>query len=383
MYDTCPACGSQDLHDSISFRAPVFCNVLYKTKEEALQATQGDFQGTYCGKCGHFFNRIFDQTLLEYTEDYDTSLHFSPKFQVYATTLAQHLISTYDLRDKSIIEIGCGRGDFLRLLCEGQGNQGHGFDTSYDDRQTESAEFLTFYREYFDESHDDISADFIVCRHVLEHVDNPLEFLERLRAVPSFRSDTVLYFEVPNGVYSLKDLGVWDFIYEHFSYFNSHSLRVIFERAGFRVLDLREAFGGQYLCIEVECGSGESQIENLSLERNLKECLSGIQRSFKEKINQWQDLLSTPKKEGGGFAVWGAGSKGVSFVNFVGGAEFLVDLNPGKQGRFTPGTGLEVRSPDSLLDREVAAYIVMNPNYKDEIAAELKVKGIEASIMVA
>ena len=68
---------------------------------------------------------------MEYTQSYENSLHFSPGFQKFAADLADRLITRYNLRGKDVIDIGCGKGDFLKLICARGGNRGVGFDPSY------------------------------------------------------------------------------------------------------------------------------------------------------------------------------------------------------------------------------------------------------------
>ena len=51
-------------------------------------------------------------------------------------------------------------------------------------------------------------------------------------------------------MFTLKEFGIWDLIYEHYSYFTALSLSRLFAGAGFKPLSLEEAFGSQYLCIE-------------------------------------------------------------------------------------------------------------------------------------
>jgi len=96
---------------------PVHCNVLWPTREAALAAPRGDIRLTYLPACGHTYNAAFDPALMEYTQEYENSLHFSPRFQEYATDLANGLVAKYDLRGKDIVEIGAGKGDFLIMLC--------------------------------------------------------------------------------------------------------------------------------------------------------------------------------------------------------------------------------------------------------------------------
>ena len=79
--------------------------------------------------------------------------------------------------------------------------------------------------------------------------------------------------------------------------------------------------------------------------------------------------------------IWGAGSKGVSLVNTLadsGAIAALVDINPIKQGRFVPVTGHPVLAPEMLTELKPNRVIVLNPQYRDEIAAQLQRLGIQA-----
>ncbi len=83
-------------------------------------------------------------------------------------------------------------------------------------------------------------------------------------------------------------------------------------------------------------------------------------------------------------AVWGSGSKAVAFLRATDPAskliEHVVDINPHRQGHFMPGTGQRILSPSDLRTVAPAAVIVMNPVYREEIAAELTRQGIAATL---
>lgn len=81
-------------------RVPVYCNVLWPTRDEALHAPRGDIRLAFCKGCTHIFNIAFDPGRMEYTQEYENPLHFSPRFQEYAMSLAERLIKDYDLYDK-------------------------------------------------------------------------------------------------------------------------------------------------------------------------------------------------------------------------------------------------------------------------------------------
>src|SRR5579859_3841448 len=126
---TCPVCGDPEL-DPFFHAAdiPVQLNALWSTREDALECSKGDIRLAFCAKCGCIRNVAFEPELLRYDGSYENSLHFSPVFQEFATRLAADLVDRYDLRGKTVAEIGCGKGEFLGMLCELGDNAGIGFD---------------------------------------------------------------------------------------------------------------------------------------------------------------------------------------------------------------------------------------------------------------
>jgi 2-polyprenyl-3-methyl-5-hydroxy-6-metoxy-1,4-benzoquinol methylase len=171
---------------------PVFCNVLWKNRKAAQNCPRANIKLAFCPACSHIFNLEFEQALVEYTEAYENSLHFSPRFQDYSGSLAKQLIERYSLYNKSIIEIGCGKGEFLTMLCELGNNRGVGFDPSYDgeEKHRPSKNQIRFVRDLYSERYANHPADLIVSRHMLEHVYDPKGFLTMLRRTIGNRLDT-------------------------------------------------------------------------------------------------------------------------------------------------------------------------------------------------
>src|SRR5690606_16644562 len=92
-----------------------------------------------------------------------------------------------------------------------------------------------------------------VCRHVLEHVEDPRAFLGSIRAALGER-DAGIYLEVPNGGFMLSAAGVWDYIYPHVTYFSPAGLNQVLTDAGFQVTATGTAFGDQFLWAEARTG---------------------------------------------------------------------------------------------------------------------------------
>ena len=115
----CPACGSSEISVFFEMAAtPTYVNFLSRTAQEARNCKRGDIRLGFCEACGLITNVAFDEALLEYREGYENSLHFSKVFQSYAGQLADDLVRRHGLKNKDIIEVGCGRGDFLNMLCD-------------------------------------------------------------------------------------------------------------------------------------------------------------------------------------------------------------------------------------------------------------------------
>ena len=110
---------------------PVHSILNLQTREEAINYPNGDISLAFCRKCGFISNIVFEAGLLEYSADCEESQAFSETFKEFSKALANYLIEKYNLYHKDILEIGCGKGDFLTLICELGENRGVGFDPAY------------------------------------------------------------------------------------------------------------------------------------------------------------------------------------------------------------------------------------------------------------
>lgn len=389
--NVCPVCFSSDVLEFFEILGvPVHIGLQWPCQEAARQCPRGDIRLGFCRECGFITNLAFEPARLEYTQAYENSLHFSPFFQAYARSLAARLIERYHLVNKDIIEIGCGKGDFLALLCELGNNRGVGFDPSYEGpcSEREVAKQITFIRDFYTERYASYQGDLVCCRYVFEHIPNPTGFLTALRRTLGDRLNTVVYFEVPNALFILRDLSIWDMIYEHCSYFSPGSLARAFVSCGFDVLDLTETYGGQYLNVEALPGNAAAGFRHEQRD-GLKGAtcdVAAFASRCQSKIETWRRHLDRIERAGQRAVVWGAGAKGVSFMNMLKvqePIEYVVDLNPRKQGMFIAGTGQQVVPPEVLRDHRPDIVIVMNPMYKREIQQLIEGLGLTPKLLCA
>ncbi len=388
----CTACGTATVKSFVEIRdVPVHCNLLWPTHESALTAPRGDITLGFCTTCGHVFNTAFDPVLMEYTQAYENSLHFSPRFQQYADALARRLIDRYGIRGKDVIDVGCGKGDFLAMVCEHGNNRGFGFDPSYvpEHMAPDKAARMTIIQDFYSPEYASTKADLISCRHVLEHIQYPRQFVDNVRAAVGDRHSTVVFFEVPNVLYTLKDLGIWDLIYEHCSYFSVPSLREVFRASGFAVKELHELYEGQFLGIDSFASPVSQQGLDDATPDDVRLMGTFVQRFAAEyagKVGVWGKRLAQWKEKNAKVAVWGGGSKGVTFLNVLRPGPTvgcMVDINPRKQGMFVAGTGQQIVPPEYLQSYKPDVVVIMNPVYREEINGLLSNMGLAPALELA
>ncbi len=365
--DRCPLCGDVGLPFVRREGVPVHQNQLCTTAEEARAVVVGDLRICHCGTCDFVWNAAFDADRLSYHHAYDNTQTCSPRFVDHLESVVALLVDERGVRGSRIVEVGCGNGEFLRrLVLADPQNTGRGFDPSYRGPSHDLEGRLRFERSFFGPEEATRTADLVVSRHVIEHVDEPLAMLELMRGAIASAHDPRLFLETPDVAWILERRVVWDFFYEHCSYFTPRSVDFAAQRAGLELVGVDFVFGGQYLWAQARPGQRVTPRPAASLRPAAEE----FERAERELWERLGDQLAELAAHGP-VAVWGAGAKGVTFVNQLDPAGELlacvVDLNPAKQGGFLPKTGHPILSPEELEEQGIASAVLLNPNYEQEI----------------
>jgi len=376
-YVLCPICGHDCGTPFLSrLGVPVFLNRVYRNRDEARRATTGRLDLAYCQYCSFGFNVAFDPSLVAYGPDYENEQCHSPEFVRHLDEMIDRVRSSLQGSAGSVVEVGCGQGDFLRRLAagvHGDAIEFVGVDPCYRARGLQR-EGLRFFTSTLEEGPADMRPSgplVMLSRHVIEHVPRPVEFLTSMLKEPKQTVRDRLFLETPSFEWIIRNRMFMDLFYEHCSYFTRKALHATATKAGWDVESIDTVFGGQYYWLKARAAFAGQNLAWVHDEPSLTYAeIESFQAREVAMRAYWQKRLDQ-MAERGPVAVWGAAAKGVTFATQLDPEsrriKCLIDLNPAKQDRFIPISGHPVRSMKSAVEDGIAAAFVMNPNYLDEI----------------
>ena len=241
----------------------------------------------FCNKCG--FIRQKEKIIHDYRKDKERTWQKLPDY-------ALEIINSFkENKEEVILEIGSNVGLFLDVLKENNFNNILGIEPSIPASNISKEKGHKIENAYFDDKEAEKIkekyglAGVVVVRHVLEHADNVFEFLISLKKL--LKDNGILFLEVPNAkniISNLRAQELWD---EHFSYFTPGNLKLLVNRAGFKVdkILIRPYFGEEAILLwcskSNDCNEAtDSCGEYVKKCRNFKKRLSGFYENLLEKV---------------------------------------------------------------------------------------------------
>jgi SAM-dependent methyltransferase len=377
---------------------PIFQNRVYDTPEEVRNCPVGDIEIVEDLETGLIYNSRFQLELMTYDSKYNNEQALSPYFRRHLEGVAK-IIESY-LGKTDLVEVGCGKGSFLEMLVKDDFDI-TGFDPTYEgtNERITRKYFERITRKYFQSpnrgSHIEVgcgkgsflemlvkddfditgfdptyegtneritrkyfepgaikSANHLILRHVLEHVQDPVDFLQQLKHAD--RGEGLIYIEVPCFDWICQRRAWFDIFYEHVNYFRLSDFQRMFDN----IVDSGHLFNGQYIYVVAHLASLKREVVRGKSEPALP--------------SDFNEILTSENSDHP-CVIWGGASKGVIFslLKSRHGQKFsfVIDINPAKQGKYLPITALEVYSPkqDMRSLEESSKIYVMNSNYLGEI----------------
>jgi len=316
-------------------------------------------------------NDKFDQDKIVYDENYQNSVAHSPTFMGHLDDVCKLITDNFD-KSTSVMEVGCGKGDFFNVLDKQGYEDLVGYDTAYDgDNEKIQKRYLNI--------DDKTQADLVILRHALEHIPQPYSFLQNIKKING--SKGYIYIEVPDLAWIRDNNAFYDVAYEHVNYFTLKSLSSMF---GDKYLSKGTLFGGQYIYVIAKI---EDLCEDFNAAYNDSENWEYL--SFNDLFPKFERTLQeieskiTDKRS---VFLWGGAGKAGTFLHHCSVQSpaimeklvFAVDINPKKVDKYLPSSLVRIASSDEFFSQAENNDFLMiaNPIYTDEIMAELTKHGL-------
>jgi hypothetical protein len=379
--DNCRACRSKDLELFFALKpTPVGDDYV---GPERLGETQPSYPIDLfmCKRCGLAqILDVIDPDVLYGNYIYVTQS--SPGLNTHFHEYAMHVIKRCGLSPGSLVmDLGSNDGTLLRVFKQ-KGMRVLGVEPAAHIAAQATADGVETTSAFFKaEVAKEIAAKsgkpkLITANNVFANIDDLGSWVNGIKVL--LADDGLFVFES----YYLADLvdnTVFDFIYhEHLSSFSVKPIRMLFDAVGLELVAVeRVATKGGSLRYFIQRTGGPlakdgSVDEFLALEERKGLYRKETYEAFAVKIDglkqQTLDLLERAKREGKSIAGFGASITCTTLIYHFGVGqylEYLVDDNPAKQGRYSPGLHLPVYPSSALYERKPDYVLVLAWRFAD------------------
>ena len=284
---------------------------------------------------------------------------FSEEMKGFRIEQFKDFVNTYNLQNKKVIEIGCGKGEFLSLM---EAAQTHAFGIEYGEESVAACceAGLDVSKLYIEsESTPLVGAPFdcFFIMNFFEHLPDPNTTLKAL--YNNLTDDGIGLIEVPNFDMILENNLFSEFINDHLFYFTRDTLKSTLERNGFEVVECKEVWY-KYIISAVVKKRRQTDTRKFYTQQHK------ITNDIQHFVSKYDDDT---------VAIYGAGHQSLAVMALAGLGDiikYVVDDAPFKQNKYTPATHVPI-VPNSYLEEDpVDAIIIMAASYSDEVANKLK-----------
>lgn len=340
----CEFCGA-GTRTILSFESvPPLQNRFFSTRQEAGNFPLVPLEIGLCECCGHI--HVGKESVVEFDESYNNEQGGSKIASAHIADVVEHLTTHLSDRGAKIVEIGCGRGEFLGMLAQ----RGYTDIRGYDPVAGGQSEYIsnTYWK-----GASDSDIDLFVLRHTLEEIPDLHSFVEEVAA--SLSPQGRVYCEITSADRVAAQFDAFSIYPECSNIFSLKSLTLLFRKFGIELEAVWSFFDGHwvgYLGRKIPASRGEEDW-NGRLERIAAKVRAAAQPAV----------------------LWGGGGRGGNMLSFckidTSLIEHVVDVNPAKQGMYIPPYGQLVISPDQLKDVRPGTVFVASEKYLPEIIGQV------------
>lgn len=306
----------------------------------------------------------------------------------------------HHIHGRRIVEVGCGRGEFLRMwqnLAEdpegaaalardqardplsGQPNAAplHLVGLEHKPSLVEEANAVADkkYRVYEGFATGDVCYpegpfDAFVQFNFLEHQPDPCDMLRNIGR--NLKPQALGLITVPSFEYILRYNGYYELLRDHIANYTEFTLQKLLQDCGFELLSMDLVNRDTIEAIVRKADPDE--LSELHYSGRLID-VSALRDSYDRlsaSVNAHIDHLSESHRT---MAIWGASHQGFTLAattKLGGRVEYIIDSAPFKQGRFSPASHIPIVAPDYAVAHPVDEILIVAPGYTDEIAGIIR-----------
>jgi cyclopropane fatty-acyl-phospholipid synthase-like methyltransferase len=311
------------------------------------------YQCQQCGLVQH------DLKPVDYYKDVIRAIAYSEEMGRFREKQLAEWIHKFNLKDKKILEIGSGQGEYLELLLKAGGKNVYGVENSKESIEIAKQKGLNIQQGYLSKDYENSwaeSFDAFATFNFMEHWPDIRSSLHSLQN--SLNESAVGLVEVPNFDFMLKNGMYSEFTTDHIFYFTEKTLRTVLETHGFDVIEINSIWHDYILSAQVKKRPALN--------------ISGFSKKQNKIVKELRNFVNKFKKNE--VIIWGAGHQALAVISISKldlKVSHVVDSAKFKQNKYTPGTHLLIKDPQSIHQDLPKAIIIMAAAYSDEVAKTL------------
>jgi len=387
IVDQCRICNSPRLKLILDYGDVALADSFIRNKEAISTERKFPLSLYLCQDCKHIqIREIVHPSLL--FEDYPWETGVSKSIVQFSQELYQKLMEVNNSlplnQTPRVLEVASNDGAILSVFKE-KGCEILGVDPAKNIVEKANAKGIRSIAKYFnDKTAKEVVDEFgkwdiCIARNVIAHVDNLPGLAEGIKLI--LKESGFAVIECPHALKMLDELQYDQVFHEHIGFHSLDSIKKLFELHEMEVFDAEKIWiHGGSIRVFVQHTHGlhkiTSAVDTLIEEERAKGMFDeSIWEEFARKSLAHKNALITElqkmKDQGKKIAIYGASGKGQSLLQFCGidsrYIDYVVDKSKMKQGRFTPGTHLEIFSPDHIYEDRPDVLLLCAWNFADEI----------------
>jgi SAM-dependent methyltransferase len=379
----CRMCKSKNLYKFLDLGMHPPSDAFLKKEQLTLPEPKFPLDVFLCNNCGLVQLGFVVDPKLMFNKEYVYVTSVSKTHDKHFEQLAKEAVEKFDPRDGLVIDIGGNDGTLLKHFKK-FGCRVLNVDPS-GVAQLAIKSGIDTINDFFTEKialkilKEKGKARIITATNVFAHIHDLDDVLRGVNLL--LEDDGIFIIESPYLVDLIENIEFDTIYHEHLSYLSIRPLSNFFARFNMRIFDVkRTPVHGGSIRVFVEKKNGKWSVTNAAPELIELEKRMGLNkietyREFANKVEKLKvdlvTLLKELKNDGKMIVGNGAAAKGNTLLNYcqIGPdiIDYIVEINPIKQGLYTPGMHIPVVPPERVNEDKPDYMLILPWNIKEDI----------------